>query len=441
MRLSSAATSMRGSVHPTPVCRFIPLAAKRARDPLSKWSMLSTGFELSVAATKLLGGALLGIVAPVRLIRRILLGVSAANAALFLIQHSSNLMALYVGVLCWGMNGLLQGVAWGALVGALVAALPDPRERGTSYALLSGSQNVGAAAVALFLMRDSSSQPSVSAEATLSATEWSALRSSLLVPAAVCLIGAVLLPAAIAYAAPDANIAPKDITSSKVTQTSLLSLLATTAVDRRQLLIAASYFCLSIVRTGVAMWALQFVPDLSSGSVMTASIAWALAAMEAGGFVGGVAAGAASDAIFEGRRAPVMSLACAISSAALTCLAFAPASPILASAMASPAMLAGMFVVIGGGAFAAHVLAGLFARELAPAASREVAGGMVKAVAQLGSAVGAAPFGAFAAAFGWQRAVLFLAVLMAVATGLSGLLWNVQAEPAGGAATNQEKSK
>jgi len=409
----------------------------------TKWGFLSTGFELSVAVSKLCGGLLLGRIAPAKLVGRILFSVAVCNTGLFALQAASAAVAFYPSLILWAFHGLAQGLGWGALVGAFVAAFPNPAERGSRYAILSGSQNVGAASVALFLLPLSKSMLLAGDTASLKHGQWRALQISLLLPAALCAVGAVLLPKVITAAAPSAAIAPNSTSSQQVSgqgvhppSTNWTTPLLLTIQDPRQVCIAASYFCLSTVRNAVAMWALQFVPIISGSTLNAQTIGLALAAMEGGGFLGGVIAGAVSDVVFTGRRGPVMVLSCALSAAVLVCLTALPAA---AAGFEGGQLLSAQFVLIGGGSFAAHVLAGLLAREIAPPSSREVAGGMVKAVAQLGSAVGAAPFAALAGSVGWRVAVLVLAGLMGAASLFALPLWNVRPAAEGGAGQDKQK--
>ena len=394
-----------------------------------------------MAAAKLFGGVIVGQASPTKLLRIILLSVAACNALLFAVQASSQGGTLIISSIIWMVNGVLQGLAWGALVGAFVATFPDPSERGSRYALLSGSQNAGSAAVALFLLPYSNDLATYAKQASraegASEGKWAALRASLLLPAVLCAAAGVLLPGVIASMVPEARVPPVDLVvrdaqavKPAAAGNSSHGMLAALR-DPRQLCIAGSYFCLSVVRTAVAVWALQFVPELAAGSVSPQTVGLALAAMEAGGFGGGVLAGAASDGLFGGRRGPAMVLACLVSCSMLCVLALGPGALGARVDLFSPGALCALFVGIGGGAFAAHVLAGLLARELAPPATREVAGGMVKAVAQLGSAAGAAPVGLVVAATGWHTGVLLLAALMAGAAAFALPLWHTRSPQAG----------
>ena len=154
--------------------------------------------------------------------------------------------------------------------------------------------------------------------------------------------------------------------------------------------------------------------------------------------------GALSDSLFRGRRAPVMVLAAAgaalcagglvwtpgllasdPSSNAITALVHSVAgvlawalSAVSGGAVWAPqdALVLALSAGVGAGAFAWHVLAGLLAREMSPPSAREVAGGLVKGVGQVGAAVGAAPLAALAGVTSWSVVCIVLCAACVIAS-------------------------
>lgn len=106
-----------------------------------------------------------------------------------------------------------------------------------------------------------------------------------------------------------------------------------------------------------------------------------------GGLLGSVSAGYLSDAVFSGRRGPVISVFTLCVAPAV--VLFMPgASTEWRSVLQYPA-----FGLIGFASFAPHVLIGLAARELAQESMQSTAGGFVTMVSRLGGVCAGAPLG------------------------------------------------
>jgi len=158
--------------------------------------------------------------------------------------------------------------------------------------------------------------------------------------------------------------------------------------------------------------------------------------------MGGLIAGAVSDFVFGGRRAPVMALsavALAVLLGILSC-AFVSSEKLSDGAEGGPWLspcaafvqrvgasiwtrpfvtLPALYGGIGALAFVTHVLNGLVTRELAPPGAGSTAGGFNKSIAQLGAACAGYPVGLAVRWMGGWSPVL---VVLAGAALLSGVL-------------------
>ena len=87
------------------------------------------------------------------------------------------------------------------------------------------------------------------------------------------------------------------------------------------------------------------------------------------------------------------------------------------------------FFLFGLCSFAPHVLIGLAAREWVHPKAASSAGGLVKSMAQLGSAAAGGPFGMLIDSYGWHGGLSLLCGMAALA-GLTMLpVWTIEARP------------
>ena len=414
-------------------CRWLGALAEHLSADSSAVGTVVFAFQVTMGASKVLSGRLVTALPPASLLCGALLTCGACSCASAALAWAlpgagagSPATLLALGVL-WGVMGLAQGVGWGALVGVLLLARPSPSGRGTLYAVLSASQNVGAAAVPLALVPVLAEWKGGGVCGNLARTSalWHALCSDwgapLALPGLTCMALSLALWAILAAALPSSLQVPVPSSGSAGSAPTDTTAAGTRSplADPQQWLLAGGYFCISFVRSVLSTWMLVALPVWSGGRLGAAEAAAALAAVETGGFLGSWAAGLASDTWFAGRRAPVMVLAAAILAAGLAGIPWVlgAGSPPAGEDTLPAAAVSGVFGVVGAGAFAWHMLVGLLSRELAPPRSREVAGGFVKGVAQAGAAVGAWPAAALAVAVGWQT-VIWLLVTAAVLSGV-----------------------
>jgi OPA family sugar phosphate sensor protein UhpC-like MFS transporter len=200
------------------------------------------------------------------------------------------------------------------------------------------------------------------------------------------------------------------------------------------LFLSLCYMGVTCLRVIFADWAVQLLQTGWSLDAVGASSC--ILMLEAGGFVGSLVAGYASDTVFKGRRAPVISI-----------LGFLSAIPALLL-MQGPGMKGGSvgkggfgitylpdflltgdyvpqvaFLMLGLFSFAPHVLIGLAAREWVHPKAGTSAHGLVSFIARVGGAAAGAPFGRYVQTQGWGGG-MWLVVGMSLFSGFAMLpLW------------------
>lgn len=158
-----------------------------------------------------------------------------------------------------------------------------------------------------------------------------------------------------------------------------------------------------------------------------------IVAMEIGGLVGGLSSGTVSDTVFGGRRAPVMVLCSAALAASLAMFwsgATVPGSAALASLLGLAPTTAAVAVwcgAVGLFSFPVHVLLGLAARELVPRGISGTAGGMVKAMGQVGSVLAGYALAKLVQGVGWMWVGTLLVACAAASAMVLVPLWHATA--------------
>lgn len=421
-----------------------------------------SAFEIAGGLVKVAAGLAVDLASPSAILTAALAVAGAANALFFAAPGVGGKVAL------WGVNGAAQALAWPAAARIFLSWFPHPAGRGTWYSALSTSQNFGAALAPYVLA------PAVAVGG------W---RASLYAPGALGLLAAAGLAAVLRDAPPPPataaaagsgatlgggggarrrqSVKPSTMAAAPTASNedddgayhraarphhSLASILSIVTTTRRLWLLGGSYFANTLVRTAVTDWAWVFLT--SSGVAATpGTVMRCISAYEAGGAVGGLAAGWVSDRVFRGRRGPVMALASwALVPLPLAILwaAEAMAAPLQCSGVddagggacaagsepggaVAHALLPLLYFVTGAVAFAPHVLNGLASGEAVPPFCAASAGALSKTLAQMGGAVAGLPLGRLAAARGWGTVMGVLAAIAAAGAATVTPLWDAVA--------------
>lgn len=360
---------------------------------ITQAAVFGSTMELAYGAGKLAAGPVADNAPPKALLLASLTAAALANAGMF----ATGVYA--VDVALWGVNGFAQAFAWPALAIVFFNWFGTSPVRGTLYSVLSTNQNVGSAVTPILLTP------------LVAAFGWrAALWAPALIGLATVLGLVVLLDERPRVSAPAA--APSATTPAKTASQPQPDPSNWTATVRRMLtspdiwFLGAGYSFVTLVRVAVSDWALVFVTSKDFLGLPAETARDCLVALEVGGFVGGLAAGAVSDAAFRGRRGPVMVLFSGlIASPAVFAVFLGPRDPLI---------LRAAFAALGFGAFGPHVLVGLVARELFPEAP-STAGSFAKSLAQVGGSLAGVPVSVLAQRAGWESVGAALTAAMVAA--------------------------
>ncbi|MFQ5729843.1 MAG: phosphoglycerate transporter protein PgtP [Waddliaceae bacterium] len=180
-------------------------------------------------------------------------------------------------------------------------------------------------------------------------------------------------------------------------------------------LLAAAYFFVYIVRTGVNDWTALFLLEEKKYSQIGANGCVSL--FEVGGFFGSLFAGWSSDRLFGARRGPVNVLFAAGMFVSLLAFWFVPVGYPFLDSMA-------MFLV-GFAIFGPQILIGIAAVELSHKKATATATGFVGCFAYLGAAAAGYPFGKLIQDFGWEGFFLGMGGCCLISMILLSPLWNI----------------
>ena len=184
-------------------------------------------------------------------------------------------------------------------------------------------------------------------------------------------------------------------------------------------ILAAAYFLIYVIRTAINDWSMVYLIEMKHYTMSEAG--WCLFWFEWGGLVGSLAAGWASDRIFNGRRNPVNILF----TLAILCLLFAFKMWVHSSLLIDSVFifLFGFFI------FGPQMLIGMAAAELSHKKATATATGFVGCFAYLGAAAAGGPLGAITQEWGWDVYILTLCTCGALAVLVMLPLWQVKTNP------------
>ncbi|GBG28116.1 Sugar phosphate exchanger 3 [Hondaea fermentalgiana] len=318
--------------------------------PKDEVSLFGSAMELSYGAGKLIAGPFVDSAPPALVLAATLAITGLCNVAMF--QSGSNVVDLAL----WSTNGVVQSAAWPALAAIFMNWFEDSPNRGIWYSILSTNQNLGSALCPILLT------PIVQVYGWRAAT-WA--------PGFIGLSFAAVLGVFLRNG-PSDDTGEKDKTnasasassqdnkaSSKQTPSpansksaSWTQTLVEMCTSVNLLSLGIGYACLQALRVGVQDWTLIILQENRGVALETARDC--MVALEFGGFVGGISAGAFSDRLFRGRRGPVIVLFTALLAPLMIAIASFP-FPKDIEALG----LAGLYFLFGFLSFGPHMLVGL----------------------------------------------------------------------------------
>jgi phosphoglycerate transporter family protein len=313
----------------------------------------------------------------------------------------------------WGFNGWFQGWGWPPCA-RLLTHWYSQKERGTWWGVWNTSHSVGGALIPLI--------------AAFCAQYWG-WRYAMYIPGMMCIgIGIFLInrlrdtPQSLGLPTIEKfkNDYPTTKHKDEEKELALKQILFEYVLSNRFIwILAVSYFFIYVIRTAINDWSVLFLVETKGYSLITAGacVCW----FEIGGIFGSLAAGWASDKIFQGSRGPINVLFSLAVIGAIAALWFSPAhAPILDSAL----MFAIGFLIFG-----PQMLIGMAAAELSHKKAAGTATGFTGWVAYLGAASAGYPLGKMTQEWGWYGFFIVLALCGAISVLLLLPLWSIKSNP------------
>lgn len=309
----------------------------------------------------------------------------------------------------WFLNGMFQGWGWPPCA-RLLTHWYSQNERGSWWSLWSTSHNSGAALITVLC-------PFLA--------QFFGWRMGMYVPGILSILVGIWMIYVLRDTPQSLGLPPiekfrNEDDKSQLNQEQELSLkerLVEYVLKNKYIwALSVSCFFVYIIRTVINDWGMFFLIEQKQFSNIAAGTA--LFWFEAGGFLGIIIAGAASDRVFNGKRMPISILFSLLVLLGLSTLWFCPNNAYLVASL-------GMFLV-GFFIFGPQMLLGIAAAELSHKKAAGTATGFAGWFGYAGAACGAAPFGALSHHFGWSGVFIALVASALLASILLVPMWSVK---------------
>lgn len=313
----------------------------------------------------------------------------------------------------WGLNGWFQGWGWPPCA-RLLTHWYSQKERGTWWGFWNTSHSVGGLLIPLlagFL------------------AQYVGWRYALYVPGALCiLVGFFLInrlrdtPQSLGLPSIEKfrNDYPAVNRAQDENELSTKEILFKHVLTNKYIwILAAAYFFVYIIREAVNNFGALFLMETKHYALLTANTGVLL--FEAGGVCGSLAAGWASDRIFDGRRGPVNILFSAAVIFALAALYMGGTGVLTLDYL--------LMFTIGFLIFGPQMLIGMAAAELSHKKAAGTATGFTGWIAYLGAAVAGWPISTVIESWGWRGFFLALCVCGALSVLTLLPLWAIKTHP------------
>ena len=328
--------------------------------------------------------------------------------------------------LFWGLNGWFQGCGWPP-VARFLTHWYSQSERGSWWSTFNVSHNVGAFLAPSIIMALLYFNPS----------GW---RAGMCIPGILCILGGLFLMNRLrdtpqSLGLPAIEKFRNDYTGvnqkEREKELNWKQILFDYVIKNRFIwALAAAYFFVYVVRSGITEWTVLFMTETKGYSTI-GSNGFALL-FEAGGLCGNLAAGWASDYIFNARRSPVTIL-CSVG-LMLTLGAYWCVPP-------NNPLLDGMALFgLGFFTFGPQMLIGMFAAEVSHKKAAGTATGFIGTFAYLGAACAGFPLALIMQNAGWDGYFMALMGCCMVPALVLLPLWNVKENKATKAQPEAEKT-
>src|SRR5262245_2792519 len=324
-----------------------------------------------------------------------MLGSAALNVVFGLAE------GLYFLIFVWAMNGYCQALGWTPCVRVAANWFPAAR-RGRALGILGTSYQFMA------------SVTYVVAGASVHLLGW---RGAFYVPAALLAAAAVHMLVFLRET-PDkhANAPPSAHQPGPARNSQVLENILVTLANPALWVLAATLFLLDACRYFFQDWGLAHLQEVQPSSVLGTAVKYAV--LPAGGIVGALFGGWATDRYFGSRRAPVI------------CGLLVILAALIVAYDAAAVVSAGVTVVllfwIGFAVFGSQVLlVGTAPADLARFGTAAAAAGFVNFMGYMGAFSGDLVTGYLKHRYNWQTAIHFWAGCALLAAGVVATLWRV----------------
>ena len=312
----------------------------------------------------------------------------------------------------WGLNGWFQGFGWPPCARFLTHWYSQS-ERGSWWSTWNVSHNLGAALI-----------PWIVGACLYFTGSW---RVAMYVPGILCILGSAFLinrlrdtpqslglPTIEKFRNDYTGITMKNGQEQELTFKELL--FDYVLKNKYIWLLAAAYFFVYLVRTGINDWTALFLLETKGYSALSSN--GFVSMFEVGGFCGSLAAGWASDFLFSAKRGPVNIIFSFGMILSLYAFWFVPAG--------YPYLDAASMYVIGFFTFGPQMLIGMCAAELSHKKAAATSTGFVGCFSYIGAAVAGYPLGRIIQDLGWNVYFLFLLGCCFIAFLLLIPMWGVK---------------
>jgi MFS transporter, OPA family, glycerol-3-phosphate transporter len=354
--------------------------------------------KIAYAVGQLVNGQLAERMSARQLLAVGMLGSAALNVAFGLVE------GLYFLIFVWACNGYCQALGWTPCVRVAANWIP-PGRRGRAMGIIGTSYQF--MAVMTYLIAGWSAY-------------WLGWRGAMYVPAALLAAAAVHMLLLLRETPDEEDLADQPLSTLEVTEAvSRLSLgrnIAHTLSNPALWVLAVSLALLDACRYGFQDWGLSHLQEVQSGHIGMTAVKYAI--LPAGGIVGALFSGWATDRFFQGRRAPVI-CGLLILLGILT-LAYDP--------VAQHSTIGTLFLLFGVGfaIFGPQVLlVGTAPSDLAKCGTAAAAAGFVNFMGYLGAFTGDQVTGYLAEVYDWRTAIYFWAGCAFLGAGVVATLWYV----------------
>ncbi len=313
--------------------------------------------------------------------------------------------------LFWGLNGWFQGWGWPGCA-KLLTHWYSQSERGRWWSLWNTSHNIGGALIPIL---------------GAACAEYYGWRYAMYAPGLICILGGLFIMNRLRDTPQSLGLPPiekfkndypnKTFFNSEDSLSTKEILWKYVLCNKFIWLLAIANFLIYVIRTGINDWSMLYLIETKNYSTMEAGccVCW----FEIGGFFGSLAAGWASDLLFQGKRNPINVLY-------TTGIIFLIIAFKMMSHITWP-LLDGMFIFLFGFfIFGPQMLIGMAAAELTHKSAAATANGFGGFFAYFGAAFAGILFGGLTKTWGWDSFFVTLSICAGLGLIILLPLWSVK---------------